>query len=187
MSQIKDNYAMKGMSGKLADLLVYRQWFGRTIVAKPPRKVSTISAAQQAVRDKFKLATAYAAAAIVAPATSQIYKDLVTPGISAFNVALADYFNAPVIADIPISTYTGSAGDRISIPVTDDVMVRSVHVAITHANGSLVEQGLAIADLDGLHWVYTVTQANASLSGSRITVTAKDLPGNTTVDDKLMP
>ena len=178
---------MTGMSGKLADLLVYRQWFGRTVVAKKPRPISSMSDKQQAVRDKFKLGAAYARTAIADSATQAIYKAKTTPGQTPFNMALADYFTMPVIGDIDVSGYTGKVGDKIKVQATDDFMVKSVDVSIAHADGTLLEQGAAVADPDGVHWLYTATVANAALSGSKITVTAKDLPANATVGDKVMP
>ena len=178
---------MHGMSGKLGDLLVFRQWFGRTIAGKRPRKVETISAAQQSVRDKFQKATVYASAALADAATKQAYKDKTSPGTTAFNLALADFFIAPSIGKIDPHGYTGAAGGKIKIEATDDFMVKSVNVKIAKADGTLIEQGAATADPDGLNWWYTATQANASLSGTKITVTAMDLPANVTVKDEILP
>src|SRR4051812_28962803 len=78
MAELKDNYVMHGMSGKLGNLLVFKQWFGRTIAAKKPRKNNTVSADQQAVRDKFQQATVYAKAAIADAPTLEAYKNKTT-------------------------------------------------------------------------------------------------------------
>ena len=176
---------MHGMSGKLGNLLVFKQWYGRTIAAKRPRKFSGIvSANQLAIRDRFQQANAYAQAAITDPTTKEAYKNYTTPGQSAFNLALADFFTAPTINDIITDLYTGKVGDKIKIAAVDDFMVKTVSVVNAKADGTLVEQGAATADADGMHWWYTATIANAALAGTKVTVTAKDLPANVTVLDK---
>jgi hypothetical protein len=59
-----------------------------------------------------------------------------------------------------------------------------VTVSIRTAAGVLVEEGNAILNpLDRNKWIYTATQNNASLAGSIISATARDLPGNSGVLD----
>ena len=186
MAESKDNYVIHGMSGKLGNLLVFKQWFGRTIVGKRPRKTDTVTTAQQGIRDKFQLAAAYAKAAFADTPTKNAYKSKTTPGQTAFNLAISDFFIAPTITDIDTSGYTGEVGGKIKIAATDDFMVKTVDVVIAKADGSIIEQGAAVADADGVHWVYTATLANAALSGTKITATAKDLPANMTVKDKIL-
>ena len=38
--------------------------------------------------------------------------------------------------------------------------------------------------VNGIDWVYTATQANASLDGDRIVISASDMPGNVTTEEK---
>jgi hypothetical protein len=64
--------------------------------------------------------------------------------------------------------------------------VASVHVKISHGDGTLVEEGAAIKQNDDLHWEYTATVANASLNGDVITVTASDMAGNSIAKSKTM-
>lgn len=103
---------------------------------------------------------------------------------SAYNVAFADFFHAPEINEIDSSNYTTQAGSLIRIDVMDDFKVKSVHVRIERADASLVEQGDATEDPDGIHWNYTATIANTSLAGCKIIVTARDFPGNSIVQQK---
>ena len=188
MAQSKDNVLTHGMSGKLGNLVVFRRRGSKIIVAKKPKAKTFISLAQKQVNDKFQLASIYALAAIADTAPYHaLYAAKAGDGISAYNVAVADYFNAPEIHDIDIDAYTGAIGSKIQIKVTDDIMVKTVKISITNSNGTLVEDGFAVQDADGLHWTYTATQANAPLSGDKVTATATDLPANMTVLDKLLP
>jgi hypothetical protein len=98
-------------------------------------------------------------------------------------VAVADYLNAPDIRTVDLSKYTGTEGDEIRIEVSDDFAVKSVYVQINNDDGSLVEEGNAVNSAGHL-WIYTATQNNECLTGDRILITASDLPGNITADER---
>jgi hypothetical protein len=115
-----------------------------------------------------------------------LYAKKATAGQSAFNVAVADFFNAPNIQEIDISAYTGQVGSLIRVRATDDFNVADVFVHITNADGSLVEEGAALLQSNGVDWVYTATKQNDSFAGDKITVTVTDIPRNTTVEEKAM-
>ncbi len=178
---------MRGMSGKLWDMLVFRQSSRQssetTIAAKTGTRVADYSDKQKGIWVVFKKAAAYAKAAIADAVTKAAYKAMATGGQSAYNLAFADYFTPPTIGDLDSSAYNGVAGSTIKVAVSDDFKVTSADVKIAKADGTLIEEGLAVASIDGLHWLYTATQANASVIGSKVTVTAKDLPANVTVKD----
>jgi hypothetical protein len=97
-------------------------------------------------------------------------------------LAFADYLDAPRIKDIITSGYSGSIGDKIAVTAIDSFKVKAVRVKITRADGTLVEQGEAVQGT--LSWEYSCTVNNASLTGCIIMVTAYDLPGNSTVEQK---
>ena len=174
---------MKGMSGLLYDMLVFRQRNDETIAAKRSVRVAAYSDKQKAIWEKFKLAASYAKAAVSDPVTKAAYKAIAGKGQSAYNRAFADFFRPAEIGAPDTSAYIGVVGGKIRIPVTDDYKVVSVEVKIFKADDTPIESGLAIADADGLHWVYTATQANAALAGTKISVIAKDAPANLTVKD----
>ena len=92
-------------------------------------------------------------------------------------MALADFLSAPVIDSIDTSAYKGAGSDeKIVVMVHDFMKVVSVKVKITGSNDALIEEGAATKK-EG-QWVYTTSSANSTLSGSKITVTATDRPGN---------
>ncbi|MDR1098201.1 MAG: hypothetical protein LBL57_08720 [Tannerella sp.] len=112
------------------------------------------------------------------------YQQKAKPGLSAFNVAVADFLNAPVIDLVDLSNYAGRIGDTVRVRVYDDFAVREVRVRITNADGSPVEEGAAQADAIGYEWTYVATQINESLEGDRIEIFVSDTPGNVTHEDR---
>ena len=186
MAESKNNVVTHGLSGKI-DLLVFRSRGNRTLVSLAPHKSSQPpSAAQEAVKQKFQQAVLYGKAVNADPAKKAAYENAASEGQSAYNVAIADFFNAPNIEEINVEGYTGAIGSKIIVKATDDFEVSKVHVTIENGDGSLVEEGDAVADAIGLHFTYTATVTNASVTGDKITVTAFDNPGNETASSKTL-
>jgi hypothetical protein len=181
MAQSKDNILVKGLSGTIARLLTFRQRAGKTIVSKLLRpSTATPSDKAAAVRAKFTTSVAYAKAAVKDPAIKAGYQAVAKDGQTAYNMALADAFQSPQISGIDAAAYHGAAGDAITVKATDDFKVAAVKVSIFSAAGALLEQGNTVMQINEVDWLYTATQANAALAGSKITAEATDLPGNST-------
>ena len=70
------------------------------------------------------------------------------------------------------------AAQKIAIRAVDDFRVVSVRVEIYDASGTLLEEGKAEEDKWGLDWIYTATQANTPLAGTKNIAIATDVPGN---------
>lgn len=179
MAESKNNVITHGLSGLIGDMIVFRSRFGKTIVStKPKERTGEPSEVQKAHKAKFQQAILYAKAAINDPETMQGYKDASGNGVTPYNVAVADFFQAPDVQEVNLSNYSGKVGDTISIKVTDNFMVKEVSVTILNADGSEVEHGNAVANAGTLEWIYTAKAANASLDGDKIVIRASDLPGN---------
>lgn len=167
----------RGMFGKQ---VVFKKRGGKYYVSAPPEtdenRVPT--AGQRAVRDRFRRNSVYATAAIQDEGTRALYAAAARRNQSAHNVAFRDASNAPEVLEIEAGGYEGAIGNRIVVEAIDDFTVSVVKVAVYNPSGVLVESGEAVPSAQGLHWTYTATQANASVSGSRIVATAVDLPGN---------
>jgi hypothetical protein len=101
-------------------------------------------------------------------------------------VAIADFFAAPDIIEIDVSSYTGQAGEQIKLKVTDDFKVKSVKVTIHNDDGSLVEEGSGMQIAGSADWVYTTKTLNSNLSGDKITITATDNPANLTTEEQIL-
>lgn len=177
MAKSTNNIITHGLSGKIGDLLVFSQRNGKTIVSMAPRKPTQESEKQKAHRARFQQAIIYAKGAVkdssLQPAYVEEGKD---KGLTANNIAVADFLNAPQIETVDLSGYTGQAGEVIKVQATDDFKVKAVSIKIENADGSLVEEGDAVEQ--GVYWVYTTTQENADWSGDKITITATDTPDN---------
>lgn len=162
--------------------MTFRARKGRTVVAvkrgpntKPPTE------AQQEANKRFVMASLFAQGAIKDPTIKALYEKAAKGGQTAYNLAVKDAMSPPVIAMVHIRGYKGAVGDIITIKVRDVLTPKLVTVVIFSQTGSVLEQGDAVIKAnDSRFWVYTVTTANAALSGTRVVVTAIDLPGNTT-------
>ncbi|MGC3977454.1 MAG: hypothetical protein QM751_04020 [Paludibacteraceae bacterium] len=181
MAESKNNIITHGLSGKVGDLIVFRNRNGKTFVSGKPRpSTGEPTEAEKEHQKFFQQAVIYAKSALANPATKQAYKDAAAGGESAYNVAVADFMNAPDIDTIDLGKYTGKVGDIIVVTVTDDFKVAEVSVTILNEDGSEVEHGLAQSAAGGLQWLYTATAANSSLSGDKIIIEVSDLPGHIT-------
>lgn len=187
MAESKNNVIVHGFTGKFGDLLVFRQVAGKTIASKAPAAPQgEPSEKQLAVRARFQQAVLYGRAVLADPATKKTYADAAPNGQSAYNVAVADFFQAPDIAEIDVSGYTGQPGQVIKIKVTDDFKVKTVKLTIQNEDGSLVEEGDAVQLGNSADWTYTATAPNANLTMDKITVTATDNPANLTTEEKTL-
>jgi hypothetical protein len=187
MAKQRDNVITYGLSGKIGNLLIFRQLDGNTIVAKVPTPSNKVTAGQQAQRDRFQQATFYGNT--ISPEQAALYAAAATGmgmGRNYYNVAVADFLNAPDIKKIDFSNYAGQPGDTIVIQATDDFKVESVRVRVTAAGGTVIEEGNATPDAKGYTWTYTATSVNDNPSGGKIEVFVSDIPGNTTTGEQAL-
>ena len=87
----------------------------------------------------------------------------------------------PIVKRIDTRHYKGAGGDRIVTRAVDDFRVTGVRVEIYATDGTLLEAGNAVQDLNGIDWTYTATRPNpapAGLAGCKIKAIASDVPGN---------
>jgi len=173
-----DNFATEGLTGTYKQV-VFKQRAGETIVGKrPKRRKAGLSASQQGTVSTFKKAVIYAKAILADAAIKAAYALKAKRGSSAFNVAIADFFTLPEIGEINSSGYTGQVVSTLSAEVTDDFKVQSVNVRIEKADGTLIEEGAASLQQDGLNWQYVTTIAINATNGTKVSFTATDLPGH---------
>lgn len=167
--------------GTLGKELVFREWEGKTVVAKAPkRREGEPTAAQAEVQEKFLMASRYAKAIIDGndPDLLEGYKAILRPRQNVYSRAVEDFMSAPVVKNIRTENYTGATGDKIAVRAIDDFRVTRVRVEIYSAGGPLLEAGNAQQGVNGLDWIYISTQVNSALSGSVIRAIAIDIPGN---------
>ncbi|WP_293297939.1 hypothetical protein [Pedobacter sp. UBA4863] len=184
MAKSENNEVMFGARGRVGNLVVFKN-FGnnQTVISKRPKRPENpmYTAKQVAVKQKFREAVLYAKGAIEDPDLATFYQVFAKPGISAYNLALADYCKAPEITLIDTVNYQGQISDQIKVRAIDNFRVTEVKVSIHDAADALLESGLATLSANNVDWIYESSIQQSNLAGTKITAEAKDTPGNTTV------
>ncbi|MDR0602893.1 MAG: hypothetical protein LBG80_01150 [Bacteroidales bacterium] len=187
MAKQRKNVVMYGVSGKIGDILIFSQRNGKTIISRVPRiKRVRLSKKQKEHQKRFQKATIFAKT-IIHTEEGQVYIKAAKEktGLTAYNIAIADFMHAPEIKSINISAYKGKIGNKIRIKAIDDFAVKSVHVRINNAEGSIIEEGNAVKSAKD-SWIYTAVKNNTTLKGNKIIITVSDIPGNcTTAEENL--
>lgn len=184
MATTKNNVIVKGASGKFGRQIVFSQRAGKTIMSKPPLRTAPPTTKQKEQQTKFARAAAYAKNALLDPTLKEAYTTEAKKrqDVSPYNMAMTDYLRPPQITHVDYSAYTGNAsGEKIFIEAADAFKITILKVKITAANSSTLEEGNAT--LVNGKWQYTTTATNTTLTGSKITLTATDRPGNTTTKE----
>jgi hypothetical protein len=187
MATIGRNIVTTGFKGKVGDLIVFRTRGNKTYVSESPKITAhELSPKQKAALKRFQEAVIYGKGCMADAVTKAAYQNGVEGNQSAYNVAVADFLNAPQIDEVDLSTYKGQVGNTIRVRATDDFKVTQVTLAIYNSDNTLVEEGKAVQAADLADWVYTVTKENTNLTGDKIIVKASDLPGNITESDQMI-
>ncbi len=181
MSKVNENLLVRGARGNVGKQFVYRKRGNDTIIARMPtiNKDAVPTDKQTQTRDLFSDATSYASGVLASPDLKKEYEKKLTPGKTAYNLAVRDYLKPPVVKKIDVSNYKGTVGSVIVVNAKDDFRVVQVKVSVHSSTGVLVEEGNAILDpVKRRLWNYTATQNNATPTGSVISATATDRPGH---------
>ncbi len=169
------------LQGTLGKELVFRQWAGKTVVAKAPKvRKGEPTVAQVEIQDNFLLASRYAKAIVNGsdPDLLDGYKAILRPRQNVYSRALEDFLSVPKVVSITTRSYKGAVGDKILVRAKDDFRVVGLWVQIYSADGVLLEEGDAQANINGLDWTYTATVVNNLLAGTVIKAIATDVPNN---------
>ena len=169
------------LRGALGKELVFREWEGKTVVAKAPKgREGNPSPTQVQIQERFLLASRYAKAVIKGEdqGIRDAYTAALRPRQNLYSRAMEDFMSPPVVKIIGTGNYTGASGSKITVRAMDDFRVTGVRVEIFTANGTLLEKGNTEPQVNGVDWTYTATQVNNPLTGSKIKAIATDVPGN---------
>ena len=137
MAKVKNNLLVRGLSGAIGDAVFRSMPDGNTWVsAKPDFSRRKFSKGQKTHQSRFQRAAGYArGAAKVHPIYAELAKGTMK---KAYNIALSDWFNPPVIHRIERKT------GYIRVEASEDVMVAKVRVKILDEKGRILEQGEAV-------------------------------------------
>ena len=180
MAEVTVNPLLKKIHGKIGGL-VFKKYGSGTIIAQTPGlRTTPPTPGQQAQQERFKLAAVYNHTALADPVTGALYRARAeAKGQPVFSVAVADFFNEPVVDEIDLSAYTGKTEETIRVRASYDFGVVGVGVAIRDTDSKVLEQGAATAASDGA-WTYTTTTNLPAGQQVVIEVTATDRPGHKT-------
>jgi hypothetical protein len=137
MAKVKNNVVVQGISGGIKELVFRQMPDGSTYVSgKPDFSRRKFSKGQKDHQSRFKQAVAYAREAAKA---QPIYAELAAGTIkSAYNFALSDWFNPPVIHKIE------RVDGHIRVQASDNVMVTKVLVMVLDEDGKMMEKREAV-------------------------------------------
>lgn len=184
MAKSENNEVMYGARGRVGNLVVFKN-FGanQTVISRLKKKVENpvYTEKQEAAKERFREAVVYAKSIIADPDLLEIYQRAAKPGISAYNMALADFCRRPEIRIIDASSYQGNIGDTVRIRVIDNFFVSKVKLSIVDKDGIEIEQGYAIQSPNSIDWFYTAQVTSIDLQGMVFKAEATDRPGNTTL------
>ena len=180
MAHSTNNLIMLGFSGKLGNQLVLRSMNGQTILSNIPyRKNKKPVGKQIETCNRFRRASYWAKSVLSDPEMLAAYREKAGKGLTAYNVAISDYLNPPVVSEINLSNYNGHAGDKILVTAKDDFRVRNVNVTIAGPGGKELEHGACKPGESGIYWHYTATTDTGNPEGLTVSAIARDYPGNT--------
>ncbi len=147
MAKVTFNPTVDHVHGEVGRM-VYKERYGENIIAKKPDQVNQPnSPAQQAVKDTFRQAAAWAKTFLADPQMHDAYAAKAREQHSSPNaVAMADWMHEPAVTAIDLSAYTKHVGDVISIAAQDDFEVTGVMVSIEDSTHTPVESGAAAFD-----------------------------------------
>jgi len=177
MARVSKNIFVRGLRGSVGRQFVIRKGKrGMTIISDMPSfsEDREFNESQLAHQQAFREAIVYAQGAKDEPIYAARAADTT---MSSFNAAVADWFRKPQVLDIDARAWHGAAGEVIRIQAMDDTKVARVHVAISQADGTMLEEGEA-QPAEGQWWTYTANTTVPAGVTPHVTATAYDLPGN---------
>ncbi len=180
MSITKSNAITKNYRGKFGDQVVFRNRFGHSVMAIPPKRPKTAPTENQvAARRKFLLASRYAKNILQDPDMLAAYMARSHDGLSPYILAVTDWLNPPFVDQVDASGYHGNPGDRIGVVAGDDFELTAVTLKIVDADGALLEEGPCVFNLITGNHDFTATVEVSTLAGATIIAKATDTPGHT--------
>jgi hypothetical protein len=165
MPKVDPNALISALRGSVGGLVFRQMRNGSVVVSRAPdfsrRKFSK---GQKEHQQRFREASAYARHAAK---TQPVYAELAQKTMrTAYNIALSDWFNPPVIHRIERKE------GRILVEASDNVMVTKVQVSVFDAEGTVLEKGEAVREKGDL-WAFV-----SHVEGHTIAAEAWDPAGN---------
>jgi hypothetical protein len=181
MADTDRNIHMRGLNGVDGDKTVYcTTRSGKTIFVRGDRCDGNWKYMSMAIPKRHPAAVRAAALYAGFASTQDVYVDLeCETGVSAYTLAIADWFGKPKILQIDIDRWTGGIGQTIRVRARDNVMVAAVTVVIRDPQRNFLEMGEAVCSEDGGPWWEYRTQTQVDMEPFPVVAAiVQDLPGN---------
>ena len=181
MAKSVPNASAGKLKGRIGDL-VYYELNGKPCVRGVPHREVPPTPAEKNNRDRFRAASKFAPSTLTDPTQKARYSAAAAKtGSTAYNVAVSDFMHAPVITEVDLTGFTGGAGQFIRIRVEEKkIGAATVKVVIADRSQTVLEQGAASLENDGVTWSYTAQEEIPQDRSLWITITAVDQPGHRT-------
>lgn len=176
MAKVKLNPVLEQISGQVGDL-VFRRYQDKVVIARKADTSNQVpTAAQLAVRDRFREGSQYGKMAMADPTLKALYAvQAKAKNKPVFSVMMSDYLNAPTVTAVHLDNYSGAVGETITVTAFDDFEVAEVTVSVADGD-TVLESGTAV--VENGRWTYTTTTAVTPGTTVTVTATALDRPGN---------
>jgi hypothetical protein len=179
MAKRRVNPSVGDITGKVGDLVHYTRK-GKPCVRRAPVRKKSFRAGELKNQNRFFHAQEFAAGVLTDDVQRLRYeKAAAGTAASAQNVAVSDFFHAPVITDVDLTRYTGRAGEFIRIGAEEGrIGAAEVQVTIADRAKTVIEKGEATKSNDDVTWWYVSQKDLPPDQLLWITVTAVDQPRN---------
>src|SRR5579862_171226 len=181
MAKRRINPSLGDFTGTIGKLVHYTR-NGKPLIRRVPVRKKPFTRPELKNQSRFRQAQTFAHSVLTDPLQRARYDEAaVGLDASGYNMAVSDFFHAPVVAEVDLSAYTGRTGEGIRIRAEEGrVGAVEVRVRIVDGADALVEQGIASRETDGVTWLYMAQRDIESNQRLSITITASDQPGNRT-------
>ena len=181
MADIYRNIYMRGLNGVDGDQTVYcTTHSGKTIFVRGDRCDGNWKYMSMSIPKRHPGAIRAAAMYAYFAKAQDVYVDLeCETGVSAYTLAIADWYGRPKVLEINIDSWTGEIGQTIRVKARDNIMVAAVAVVIRDPQRNFLEMGEAVQSEAGSRWWNYRTQTCVNMSPfPSVAAIIQDLPGN---------
>lgn len=99
--------------------------------------------------------------------------------VTAYSLALADWFSKPEVLQIDLDAWTGDMAETIRVKARDNVRVTGVLVVIRDGQGDVIEMGEAEqSSVDPAWWIYTTRGMVSPSHSPGVEAIAQNVAGN---------
>ncbi len=179
MANVYRNKFTGGWSGASGDpFVVHKTGSGKTILAGKPLFDDSLAYTERQPMHQAAVRDSALYACFAENQDAYICRAQET-GMSAYALAISDWYVAPKVMEINIDGWRGQAGEIIRVKARDNVMVARVRVVIRDTQGQILEMGEAVQSKAGSVWWNYITQSPMLLTPfPSVQAIAFDLPGN---------